>query len=112
MVYSNGLMGLGMKVSGKKIKQMEKANLNMWTVMNTVVNGEMIRQMDLVFMCIQTVQGMKGIGKMINNMDLGKKNGRMDQLMKVPTKMGKRMGLEFIYGLIIVYIMAIGRIIK
>ena len=55
---------------------------------------------------------MKVFGKMINLMDKESKNQKMDQFMRVNSRMVKKMAMVNIYGLINLSIMGNGRIMN
>lgn len=60
-----GQMEQSMKVNGKRIKLVVKANLHMQTVMYTKANGKMTKLMVLVLTFIQNLRlNTKVIGKM------------------------------------------------
>jgi len=59
-------MVLNIKVTGKKIKLVEKVNLLILMVILMKVIGKMIKQMDLVSIFMQNLKrDIKDIGKMI-----------------------------------------------
>lgn len=54
----------------------------------------MIKLLVMGYIFIQMEQNMRVSEKMINKMELGKKYGRMELVMKVVMRMGKKQGME------------------
>lgn len=80
-----GQMGLDMRVNGKIIELMDKANSFMLTKMNTKVNGLMTKRMEEEFTDTKTEQLMMGTGKTISNMERVLRNGLMEVFIKENT---------------------------
>ena len=71
----SGLMEVNIKVSGKKIKQMEKAGFFILMVMFMMVIGLMIRQMVKEHIHIQMEPNILVSGKMTSSMGLEFRSG-------------------------------------
>lgn len=136
LVFSIGLMGLNITVTGKKIKPVEKVNLYMQTEMSMMENGKMIRPMVLEFIFMPNLRpSMKVIGKTIqctvqesrfmqmetsmrvcSNKEKDLARGRIifqtDRFTKDNGTVVRLKGLEFVSGLMGKLIKVIGWITK
>ena len=79
-----------MRAAGSIIRPMAKENSSSQEVASTMDNGSMESHKDLEFLPIFRGPNTKGSGLWINNMDMEQKFGKMEQNMKVTTRMVKR----------------------
>lgn len=112
MEFKFGQMAPDMKENGKIIKLMVVGYFIMLMEIFSMANGKMTKRMVLELITIQTVVNMKENGLMICKMGTEKKLGKINQPIKVNTKKVKNMDLVFMCGLMEVYIMETGLIIK
>jgi hypothetical protein len=74
--------------------------------------GEMIRQMGLAPITMSMVANMKGNGSTIFNKEMERKHGKINQHMKVNTRLDRSTEKVAMSGLTEAYIRALGLIIK
>lgn len=111
-VCKNGLMEPFMKVFGKIIKLMVKANLFMQMEIFLKESSIWIKLIILEYIHIQMVQNMKVSGKTTNKVVQVQKLGLMDPDMKEITLMGVKMEGECIHGVMDLNMTANGLITK
>ena len=98
MVYSNGLMVLDTRDSGRIIELMARANLLILMATFMTVTGLMIKRTDMVSIIILMVPCTKGNGETIFNMEREKNHGQINQSMRVNTWQERSMVLVFTLG--------------
>lgn len=91
MANNYGLTIQSMRATGIKIKQTDLASSFMLMGIFMKVNGKKIRPMEKVLTLMQMVRDILEIGKMTSNMGLELKVGLMEQFTKECIMRGKRM---------------------
>ena len=101
MEYRYGLMGPGMKVSGKTTELMAKAGLCMWMGTYMMETGSMTKPMDSDYTFMSMEPGTKDSGKTICNMDKVKKLGQMGLYIKENTNKERNMDMVHTAGMMV-----------
>lgn len=98
MVFSNGLMVLDTRDSGKIIELMARANLLILMATFMTVTGLMIKPTDMVSIIISMEPCTKDSGETIFNMEREKNHGQINQSMRVNIWQERSMVLVFTLG--------------
>lgn len=101
-----------MKVNGEWEELRDKANSLTFKEKFIMENGLMTKLMDLVYIFILIKRCMKAIGKTIFKKVKELKSGLMDPFFKGNINKVKRMGLDYILGLMELLIKVNGKIMK
>lgn len=112
MENRNGLIMLSILENGQIIKRMAKASLFMLMVMCMKETGPMIKPMELAHTAMLMVHCIKDNGRMTYSMVRVWRLGPMEANTLASMRMGARMELEVIYGLIQAIIVASGKTIR